>query len=88
MVTQLCTWAAKAPPSTPHWRGLLDAAGRNTPRPAHRPTPAHGSAIAALGELLTAAFAEDEVTIDAVCLSGQALSIAMARPTMPSTPAR
>ncbi|MEV6196187.1 GntR family transcriptional regulator [Streptomyces sp. NPDC051920] len=81
VVTQLCAWAAKAPPSASHWRGLLEAAGRDATRPAPVHAPAgHGSAIAVLGELLTAAFTEDEVAIDAVCLSGQALSIAMARP--------
>ncbi|MGD1221973.1 GntR family transcriptional regulator [Streptomyces krungchingensis] len=81
VVTELCTWAAQAPPSPAHWRRLLDAAGHNPARAAPTvPPAAHGSAIAALGELLTAAFAEDDVAIDAVCLSGQALSIAMARP--------
>jgi hypothetical protein len=79
---QLSEWAAKAPPSATYWRGLLQAAHRrDTVRtePAASPS-APGSAIAALGELLTAAFAENEVAIDAVCLSGQSLPIAMGRP--------
>ncbi|NNN33301.1 hypothetical protein HLK59_23655 [Streptomyces sp. S3(2020)] len=82
VVRQLSEWAAKAPPSAAHWRGLLEAASRRDTGPAARPVPpsASGSAIAALGELLTAAFTADEVTLDAVCLSGQALSIAMGRP--------
>lgn len=82
VVAQLSEWAAKAPPSATHWRGLLEAAARRDTAPPVRPVPpsTSGSAIAALGELLTAAFTADEVAIDAVCLSGQALSIAMGRP--------
>jgi len=82
VVAQLSQWAAIAPPSATYWRGLLEAAARRDTVAQARPLPPSrsGSAIAALGELLTAAFTENEVTIDAVCLSGQALSIAMGRP--------
>lgn len=83
VVLQLSRWAGHSALSRTHWRGLL-AAATPTGRPwlaGDKLAPSgRSSAIALLGDLLTEAFAEEDVRLDAVCLSGQVQSIAIGRP--------
>ncbi|MFJ2890286.1 GntR family transcriptional regulator [Streptomyces sp. NPDC087305] len=77
VVRLLSERAGQGPPSIARWRQLLVASG---PLPAGSVTAGWAPSIVALGDRLEAAFSESHVEIDAVCLNGQSLSLAMGRP--------
>ncbi|WP_406838882.1 GntR family transcriptional regulator [Streptomyces sp. AHU1] len=81
VVRLLSERAGQGPPSIARWRQLLVASG---PWPAGSVTAGElagwAPSIVALGDRLEAAFSEPHVQIDAVCLNGQSLSLAMGRP--------
>ncbi|MDH6570201.1 hypothetical protein M2160_005222 [Streptomyces sp. SAI-117] len=78
VVRLLCAWAKVDPPVDAHWRRLLDGSGPRSV-PSVPPLP-FGSTLLALGDRLTAAFAAPHVEIDALCLNGQSLALAMGHP--------
>lgn len=75
VVRLLCAWAKQDPPLEHRWRRLLDS-----PAVADVPQAPYASSVVALRSHLRSAFAEPDVRIDAMCLNGQSLAVAMGDP--------
>ena len=75
VVRLLCAWAKQDPPVERYWRGLLDS-----PAVADVHQVPFTSSVVALRDHLRSAFAAPEVWIDAMCLNGQSLALAMGDP--------
>ncbi|QOV37724.1 GntR family transcriptional regulator [Streptomyces ferrugineus] len=79
VVRLLSTWAELRPPAESGWRRLMDGSAAPAATKSPQPPP-FGVSIVALGDRLTAAFAEPHVEVDALCLNGQTLAVAMGHP--------
>lgn len=79
VVSLLSGWAELGPPVQADWRRLMDGSATPVVTETARALP-FGASIVALGDRLTAGFAEQHVEVDAMCLSGQSLAAAMGHP--------
>ncbi|MET9123129.1 GntR family transcriptional regulator [Streptomyces sp. NPDC004528] len=79
VVSLLSAWAESGPPVHADWRRLMDSSIPPVNTEADRSTP-FGASIVVLGDRLTAGFTEAHVEVDAMCLSGQSLAVAMGHP--------
>lgn len=75
VVRLLCGWAKQDPPVERRWRQLMES-----PAVADAPQVPFASSVVALRDHLRSAFAAPEVWIDAMCLNGQSLAVAMGDP--------
>ncbi|MFC8198957.1 GntR family transcriptional regulator [Streptomyces sp. NPDC057298] len=75
VVRLLCGWAKQDPPVERRWRQLMES-----PTVANAPQVPATSSVVALRDHLRSAFAAPEVWIDAICLNGQSLAVAMGDP--------
>ncbi|MET7766912.1 GntR family transcriptional regulator [Streptomyces sp. NPDC005393] len=84
VVAVLCDWAGLPQPLAREWINLLEIARAPQPGEAEyqtaEPTPTWTPTSIGLSERLSSAFSRERVQIDAVCLTGQTLSLALAGP--------
>ncbi|NGO75209.1 GntR family transcriptional regulator [Streptomyces sp. YC504] len=83
VVRLLTQWAQLPPPDERDWMRLVDQArGLGTGRPRGDGASSWAPSSVGLGDGLMAGFTQPLVELDAVCLTGQALSLAMGRPVL------
>lgn len=83
VVRLLCLWAELPPPNVREWIQLVETTnGTRASRasPTSTDAPLWTTSMVGLGERLAVGFAASHVQVDALCLNGQSLALAAARP--------